>query len=155
MPRGILELGRGLHQVYAQNGDHDHGARLEGKLDGEREEERTAEPSIPRHRTHLRHDAIDEAHGGPGSLDTGEEPRGGTKPVDLAAAVGATYQVRLDPRALASIERLVQQRGEKLPRLVAGHGRKRSSLSLRSIRARWSRERTVPSSRESTVAISS
>src|SRR5215472_5321911 len=91
----------------------------------------------------------------PRPLHAGEERGGRAKPVELATAVGTARQVRLDLGVLGRVERLVHQRGEKPPRLVAGHGRNRSSLSLRSMRARWSRERTVPSSRESTEAISS
>ena len=47
-------------------------------------------------------------------------------------------------RALVRGERLVEEGGERFARVVAGHGRKRSSLSLRSVRARCRRERTVP-----------
>ena len=78
------------------------------------------------------------------------------EPLELPPALGAIVHVALHGHALLARERIVQERREELARVVvAGHRKKRSILSLRSIRARCSRERTVPSSRSRAWAISS
>ncbi len=69
-------------------------------------------------------------------LDLGEKRHRRTKPFELAAALRAAGQVSLDLLPLVVIQGLVQPGREQIARLGAGHGRKRSSLSLRSMRAR-------------------
>src|SRR5438046_1721151 len=51
--------------------------------------------------------------------------------------------MRVDGAARVRVERLVQQGRKQLASLVTGHGRNRSSFSLRSIRARCRREGTA------------
>ena len=70
--------------------------------------------------------------------------------LELAPALGTALEVRVDQAPLVRGEGLVQIGRQRVARLVAGHGRNRSSFSFRSARARCRRERTVPSSRSST-----
>jgi hypothetical protein len=65
-----------------------------------------------------------------------EKRHRGAETFELAAALQAAGQVSLDLLTLVSIERLVEPCREQIARLGAGHGRKRSILSLRSMRAR-------------------
>src|SRR5205823_5052240 len=70
------------------------------------------------------------------------------------AAVGARPQVLLHAGSLGGRGLAVDPGREELTRVLAAHEKNRSSLSFRSIRARCSRERTVPGSSSSARAIS-
>src|SRR5262249_59478745 len=91
----------------------------------------------------------------PGPPQAREGGHGGAEALELPAPVGARRESGLDRGALGRREGVVDESGERVARVSAGHGKNRSSLSLRSSRARWRRERTVPSSSPRTSAISS
>src|SRR6202040_1120009 len=88
-------------------------------------------------------------------LDAAEQGYGLLQAFQLAPALRAALEVGGHLSPLVRGERPVEESGERFARVVMGHGRKRSSLSFRSARARCRRERTVPSSSSSASAISS
>ena len=101
------------------------------------------------------HHAVDEAGGSVRGLDRLHERHRALEPDPLALALRARRQMRVQLRLLGGAQRVVGASGEEVARVLAGHGRKRSSFALSSMRARCRRERTVPSSRPSASEISS
>ncbi len=138
-----------------EEGDHQERGGPGGRLDRQRQEHRGADMPVPRARPGRLEHAIDEPDGRVDRLDTMEQGHRLLEPGQLPAALGAAVQMGRHLAPLLGREGVVQVGGEALARVVARHGRKRSSLSRRSARARCNRERTVPSSRSSTSAISS
>src|SRR5207245_737038 len=69
-------------------------------------------------------------------LDPLEKRDGGAQPLELAPALRAIGQVGVHQGALPGREGLIEELGQPLAGLVAGHGRNRSIFSLRSRRAR-------------------
>jgi len=110
---------------------------------------------MPGDGTHRIEDTRGESCRRPRPLDKLEEGDGGAEAAELARAIGTPGEMGGEGGVLLDGQGLVDPAGKPVPRVVAAHGRKRSSLSLRSIRARCSRDRTVPGSRPSAVAISS
>src|SRR5262249_55971255 len=101
------------------------------------------------------HHPVDESGGRVNGAEASQEGHRLPELLQLPSAICARGQVSVERGALRDGERVVQQGGELLARVVARHGKNRSSFSLKSSRARWSRERTVPTGSSSTSAISS
>ena len=135
-PCRVPHLRSTLKKKDAEYGDHNHGRSLRRQLDPERQKEPAAEPAIPGHGAGRRHHPIDEAHRRPWTLDAREERDGRAQPLELAPALGAAVEVGSDLGPFRRAQSLVEKFGQLLARVVAVHGRKRSSLPLRSVRAR-------------------
>jgi hypothetical protein len=110
---------------------------------------------VPRDTAGRADDPVHEAGWGPRGLDGPEEADGVLESRQLPPALGAGVEVSVERATLLARERVVQPGRELLARLVAAHGKNRRSLSLRSMRARCRRERTVPTGTSSAAAISS
>src|SRR5437870_6586797 len=155
LPGRLLQLGRSaIHQGYSDGDEHD-GRGLHGKLHRPWHKEAAQETLRPGHRPCRLEHAVDEAGRRAYRRRRAHQRDGVPETLELAPTVGARRQMRVELGALRRIERVVDQRRELFARVVAGHGRNRSSFSRKSIRARWSLDLTVPSSSSSASAISS
>src|SRR5215472_8168086 len=151
----LLQFRRALEQKKREARNQDDGGRLRRDLDAERNEEPLEQPMIRGCRAGRLKHAVDEACGRSGSAERVQEPDRAGETIKFARALGALGEMRGERGVIIEWQRFVHPLAEPFTGLIARHVKKRSSLSLRSIRARCSRERTVPSSRSSAPAISS
>src|SRR6266850_6074282 len=151
----LLELGRGPVDVNDADGDEHDGGGFYRQLHGPGEEQSAQQASGPGRRSRRLEHPVDEARRRTDRRGPAQQRDGVPEALELAPALGARRQVAVEGGALVGPEGPVDQRRERLARVVAGHDRNRSSFSFRSIRARCSLDLTVPSSSSSAAAISS
>ena len=154
VPRRLPQLRGVLEHIDGEATNEEQGRGLERQPHAERERQGSQRAAVPRLRTGRQH-AIDEAGGRARRRHAAEQRDGLPQAIELAPALRAPVEMRLEHGALAGGQRVVHQRRAEIAGFGAVHDRKRSSFSFRSVRARESRERTVPSSRSSAAAISS
>lgn len=155
MTRGLLQLRVSLIDVQGEAGDEQRGHRLQRHHHAQWTEQPRGEPSMPRRGMRGREHTVDEAERRALGAEPLKRGDGAAEALEFLAAARACGEMGFHHRPCVGAELAVHQRREEIPAVLAGHVRKGSSLSLISIRARCSRERTVPGSRSSAVAISS
>ena len=150
----LLQLGRALEDQDGEPGHHHDRGGLQRYLHRPRQEHPARQAPVPRLRAG-RHHPVDEADRRPGGRHRAQEADGVREAIPLARALGTGRQMRVDGRTLLGRQRVVHAGREQVTDLLARHGSHRSSLALRSSRARCRRERTVFSGSPRTSAISS
>ena len=132
-----------------------HRGGLERQLDLPGLQQAPTQALVPRHRPSGGEHPIDEADRCACVGHGVEHAQHSRQALQLGRALGAPCEMALHGGALGGRQLAIEQGRMELAILGAGHVRYRSSFSLRSSRARCSRDRTVPSSRPSAAAISS